>query len=250
MLGPLLSVGTIAKTCRFDVWRSLCTSITSANSVPTCCAAGHTVEALFCRWTGEHEQKTKLGTWGWRRLEPETGPVWLSSPCRLPSFCTSVVSPLLVSMEFTEGAMFQNTTETIARRGHRCADNHTEMLNNLWRGIFLIKSEFFNLKSTFEICPVSSSCTTVFLHFYTVKPPAFGGSAWDEIVVHEVLNPNVKLNQVWTWIILTARGCTYGRAIGSHTQELSSGFHCKSFLMTSHSMSKIWIWEKLKPQKP
>jgi len=134
MLGPLLSVGTFAKTCRFDVWRSLCTSITSANSVPTCCAAGHTVEALFCRWTGEHEQKTKLGTWGWRRLEPETGPVWLSSPCRLPSFCTSVVSPLLVSMEFTEGAMFQNTTETIARRGHRCADNHTEMLNNLWRG--------------------------------------------------------------------------------------------------------------------
>lgn len=131
MLDPLLSVGTFAKTCRFDVWRSLCTSITSANSVPTSCAAGHTVEALFCHWTGEHEQKPKLGTWGWRRLEP----VWLSFP-RLPSFRTSVISPPLVSMEFTEGVMFKSTAETIARWSHRCADNHTEMLNNLWCEIF------------------------------------------------------------------------------------------------------------------
>ncbi len=64
MWEPLLSVGTFAKTCRFDVWRSLFTSKTSANSVLSSCAAGHTVKPLFCHWTEEHEQEPKLDTWG------------------------------------------------------------------------------------------------------------------------------------------------------------------------------------------
>lgn len=143
----------------------LFTSKTSANSDPASCAAGHTVKALFCHWTGEHEQEPKLGTWGGRRLEPETGPVWLSV-LRLPSFRTSVVSPPLVSMEFTGGATFKNTAETIARWSHWCADNHTERVklqHESFHKVSRVKLENykqFNFKLTFEMRPVNLSRMT------------------------------------------------------------------------------------------
>ncbi len=169
MWDPLLSVGTFAKTCRFNVWRSLFTSKTSANSVLSSCAASHTVKPLFCHWTGEHEQEPKLGTWGGKRLEPETGPVWLSF-LRLTTFRTFVASPPLVSMEFT-GSHFQKHNVNNSRGKFTYVQITTRRCwisgVTLSAKILLLKLKTIlaiQLCLTFETRPVSSSSTTAVLH--------------------------------------------------------------------------------------